>query len=653
MPARATTPCTPRGGGELGATLLPSLRLTSSLIADFTSHLRSAGDTLLLEDVREAALTIAALERVLASFASETLAAVGAADAPGPPRSASLSTLVDALSAPSLEERVWRLLPPGGVGTLLFRACDAVEAVDTALARLVAASRGGAWLTGGSARRAARAALRAAAGSLSTTLRLLVLSINVLAETKDAAARELWSPAETPPGELPRMRRSRSFTLLTGDLRLSAHDEEQTSARCILESVLLPRAAVTWSNLSSEGAVVKRGLDCLYASGALAWATRAVLPEVAQTAVFLAAFGVFALLPAAWAEREAERVIAKADPALITHLWRGTQHNSALQAAAWALYAAPGSEKVERCIAGVPCVVVRAAGAPADDLAIEPPPPPAVWPLAGDWQATAAAVGEPMLASPTGEGSGTRAESSGPAVILWLHGGGFVASNETFDLPALSYQTYRLGATVIYVRYALAPEHRFPVALRQVLSVYKALRARTSRIVVAGESAGGSLAASLCVALAADGLPQPAAVCLLYAPLNLEEQASTSRVAQLSDQLVPTSILRSLAAMYAPAPTTPRSSAPPAAEPEGDAPVPPTPRTVARAAEIELLHPARARDELLKHFAPTHLVVGGLDPLLDDSVDFRTRLRRVGVPGSLTVHRALPHAFFLLQGLLP
>jgi len=37
--------------------------------------------------------------------------------------------------------------------------------------------------------------------------------------------------------------------------------------------------------------------------------------------------------------------------------------------------------------------------------------------------------------------------------------------------------------------------------------------------------------------------------------------------------------------------------------------------------------------------------VGGYDPLLDDSVDFNTRIRRLGIPGELRIYRSLPHTF--------
>lgn len=64
------------------------------------------------------------------------------------------------------------------------------------------------------------------------------------------------------------------------------------------------------------------------------------------------------------------------------------------------------------------------------------------------------------------------------------------------------------------------------------------------------------------------------------------------------------------------------------------------------------LSPALAPDVLLKDFPPTSIVVGGLDPLLDDAIDFNTRLRRLDVPGELKVYRGLPHGFFAF-GLLP
>ena len=68
-----------------------------------------------------------------------------------------------------------------------------------------------------------------------------------------------------------------------------------------------------------------------------------------------------------------------------------------------------------------------------------------------------------------------------------------------------------------------------------------------------------------------------------------------------------------------------------------------------------LLSPALAPDEALRRLPLTHIQVGGFDPLLDDSVDFNTRIRRMGVPGELRIHRTLPHTFpsFPHWGVIP
>jgi len=45
---------------------------------------------------------------------------------------------------------------------------------------------------------------------------------------------------------------------------------------------------------------------------------------------------------------------------------------------------------------------------------------------------------------------------------------------------------------------------------------------------------------------------------------------------------------------------------------------------------------------LRRRFPPTFILSGGLDPLLDDAVDFSTRLRRLGVAGELQVRAPPP-----------
>jgi acetyl esterase len=47
----------------------------------------------------------------------------------------------------------------------------------------------------------------------------------------------------------------------------------------------------------------------------------------------------------------------------------------------------------------------------------------------------------------------------------------------------------------------------------------------------------------------------------------------------------------------------------------------------------------------LKGLPPAHLVVGSLDPLLDDSNNLHARLKQAGVPADLTIYQGLAHGF--------
>ena len=87
-------------------------------------------------------------------------------------------------------------------------------------------------------------------------------------------------------------------------------------------------------------------------------------------------------------------------------------------------------------------------------------------------------------------------------VVAYLHGGGWVMGTvETYDTP-LRALANRSGAIVAAVEYRLAPEHRFPAALDDSLAAIRWLAANAgevggdgSRLAVAGDSAGGNLAA--------------------------------------------------------------------------------------------------------------------------------------------------------------
>ena len=109
------------------------------------------------------------------------------------------------------------------------------------------------------------------------------------------------------------------------------------------------------------------------------------------------------------------------------------------------------------------------------------------------------------------------------ALIVFIHGGGFVVGSfETHDEACRLFCT-SAGAHVLAIDYRLAPEHPFPAAVDDALAAFRwadanaaALGADPHRIAIAGDSAGGNLAAVTCLRIAREGGPAPALQVLMY-----------------------------------------------------------------------------------------------------------------------------------------
>ena len=98
--------------------------------------------------------------------------------------------------------------------------------------------------------------------------------------------------------------------------------------------------------------------------------------------------------------------------------------------------------------------------------------------------------------------------------VVFLHGGGFVIGDlDTHDLPVRLLAT-DLGAVVVSVDYALAPERPFPAGVDDAWAAFSAVAASIqdfggdpARLVVAGDSAGANLAAVTAVRARDEGVP--------------------------------------------------------------------------------------------------------------------------------------------------
>ena len=97
-------------------------------------------------------------------------------------------------------------------------------------------------------------------------------------------------------------------------------------------------------------------------------------------------------------------------------------------------------------------------------------------------------------------------------VVLYLHGGGYTCGSLEYAKGFSSVLAAECGVRVFCAAYRLAPEHRYPAAVEDVLEAYQYLLKKGyagHQILLCGESAGGGLIYALCLKLKELGLPLP------------------------------------------------------------------------------------------------------------------------------------------------
>ena len=108
-------------------------------------------------------------------------------------------------------------------------------------------------------------------------------------------------------------------------------------------------------------------------------------------------------------------------------------------------------------------------------------------------------------------------------LVVHFHGGGWVIGDLDSHDTACRHLAREAGAGVLAIDYRLAPEHRFPAAVDDALAAFEwaaanadALGFDPARVAVAGDSAGGNLAAVVAQLTTRAGGPRPAAQFLAY-----------------------------------------------------------------------------------------------------------------------------------------
>ena len=223
---------------------------------------------------------------------------------------------------------------------------------------------------------------------------------------------------------------------------------------------------------------------------------------------------------------------------------------------------------------------------------------------------------EPQRAMPARRYRHAQHQHAG-TVLLYLHGGGFLLGGLESHADACSGFCAATGIDVVAIAYRLAPEHQHPAQLDDVQAAFAHLHAQGLRVIVGGDSAGGNLAAALCLRQRAQGGAMPVGQLLIYPGLG----GDTSRGSYVSNAYAPM-LTTAESAMYFGLRTggMDRDSE---SDPE--------------------LMPLKAADFL--GMPPAFVVTADIDPLRDDGRIYAERLRADGVAANYRNEPELVHGY--------
>jgi acetyl esterase len=212
---------------------------------------------------------------------------------------------------------------------------------------------------------------------------------------------------------------------------------------------------------------------------------------------------------------------------------------------------------------------------------------------------------------------------SGPGAIVYAHGGGWVfGAPDLFD-PLCSWLAVAARRPLVSIDYRLAPETRFPGPLDDMVAAVEAVSEAEGQVVVAGDSAGGNLAAAAALVLADRGDSPIAGQILLYPVLDHDFGTPSYRDMGDAGRIISTADMRWFWDQY-----------------------------LSDAAERDDPRASPLRAPRLDHLPPAYIAVAGWDPLRDEGIRFAERLREAGVAVDLDERGDMIHGFCSQAGLL-
>jgi acetyl esterase len=202
-----------------------------------------------------------------------------------------------------------------------------------------------------------------------------------------------------------------------------------------------------------------------------------------------------------------------------------------------------------------------------------------------------------------------------------MHGGGFMQGSLNSWNHFLRDLVRQSGVAVMSVDYRLSPEYKFPVAFDETVAMVRLMSKSGAdqgidprRLAVGGDSAGANLALAATLALRDAGEALLSFQLLIYGVYSAAVESPSWQRFGRGAGLSQTQFRWIL--------------------------------------ETYLENPQQAGDwrvapllAELKGLPPAHLIVGSLDPLLDDSNNLHAKLKQAGVPANLTIYQGINHGF--------
>ena len=216
-----------------------------------------------------------------------------------------------------------------------------------------------------------------------------------------------------------------------------------------------------------------------------------------------------------------------------------------------------------------------------------------------------------------------------PLIVFAHFGGGVIGDLETCD-AFCSILAKDVRTAVLSVDYRLAPEHKFPAGLDDVLAAYRWGRDNAGRFgtapdraVIGGDSMGGNFAAVIPLELKRMGEAQPDLQLLIYPAVDVASETASMTVFGDSYPLS-RDVMEWFMAHYMAADTDPTDLR---------------------------LSPIKA--ESFAGLAPAVIATAGFDPLVDQGGAYAKVLREAGISVTYRCYDSLAHGFTAFTGALP